>query len=260
MCHALRAARLMPEFLAAIEVVLVETSPVLADAQKDALKSCDVPVRWVQSVDTLAQDRAQFTIANEFLDVLPVQQFVFTGKGWCERMVGLDADGTLTLALAPSASPIAVSSERGQPSIGAIYEVSRAAIAIVEDIARGIATCGGAALFIDYGYDGRGFGETLQAVGANQFRDVLATPGSVDISAHVDFGAMARAAEVGGAKAYGPVSQGALLESLGIGNHAGARAATSAVDRLTSADQMGTLFKALAIVSPPAATPPGFEE
>lgn len=264
MADALRAVQLMPEFLASIEIVLVESSPVLKEAQKKILSDCELPLRWIQSAADLPRDRPQFTIANEFLDALPVQQFVMTEKGWSERMVGVDASGALSFMLAPSAWNFAVPPERGDPAPGAVYEFSSAAIALVEDIARGIAQTGGAALFIDYGYKGVGFGETLQAVGDNQFKNVLHTPGEVDLSAHVDFGAMSRAAVKGGAVTYGPVGQGAFLESLGIREREQnlrrheQSAMSIAIDRLTKPEEMGALFKALAILPASAPPPAGF--
>jgi NADH dehydrogenase [ubiquinone] 1 alpha subcomplex assembly factor 7 len=262
MADALRAAALMPEFLAAIEIVLVEASPVLIEAQKRTLHDCKLPLRWAQSVADIEHDMPQFTLANEFLDAAPIQQFVKTEKGWSERMVGLDPEGGLAFVLSPAAWNFAVPPERGEAAIGAVYEFSTAAIALVEDIARGIARAGGAALFIDYGYAGIGFGETLQAVGGNRYRDILVAPGEVDLSAHVDFGAMARAARAGGAQSYGPIGQGAFLEALGI--HAReailrTHGHTSlAIDRLTQPDQMGMLFKALALLPKSVGPPPGF--
>jgi NADH dehydrogenase [ubiquinone] 1 alpha subcomplex assembly factor 7 len=264
MADALRAARLMPEFLAAIEIVLVEASPVLAAMQKKALQDCGFPIRWAQSAAELAHDRPQFTIANEFLDALPIRQFVMTENGWSERMVGVDSSGALTFMLAPSAWKFAAPPERGEASPGAVYEFSPAAIGLVDDIARGIAQTGGAALFIDYGYKGTGFGETLQAVGNNQYKPVLDAPGAVDLSAHVDFAAMARAAAAGGAKTYGPVGQGEFLEALGVREraaslrHPGQGGTSPAIERLTSAREMGTLFKALAILPASAPPPAGF--
>ena len=262
MADALRAARLMPEFLADIEVVLVEASPVLTSLQQERLRDCPVPVRWAQSISDIGHDRPQFTLANEFLDALPIQQFVKTPKGWSERMVTRDAAGALAFALSPAAWNFAVPPERGEATAGAVYEFSAAASALVEDIARGVSRKGGAALFIDYGYAGAGFGETLQAVGNNRYQDVLAKPGEVDLSAHVDFSAMTRAARAGGAKAFGPIPQGAFLEALGIhAREANLRAhgrTSLAIDRLTKADQMGTLFKALALLPKSAGTPPGF--
>ena len=262
MADALRAARLMPDFLAAIEVVLVEASPVLTEAQKKTLHDCERPLRWVQSVADIEHDRPQFTVANEFLDALPIQQFVRTEKGWSERMVALDATGQITFALSPAAWNFAVPAERGEATAGAVYEFSAAATALVADIARGIARMGGGALFIDYGHAGIGFGETLQAVGGNRHQDILAAPGEVDLSAHVDFGAVSRAACAGGAQSYGPLAQGTFLESLGVrareASLLGPGGTSLAIDRLTKPDQMGTLFKALALLPESAPPPPGF--
>ncbi len=267
MADALRAMRLMPEFLDALEVVLVEASPVLAAIQKERLHGCRIPLRWAQSVADLAHDVPQFTIANEFFDALPIQQFVMTEKGWCERMVGLDAGGALTFALSPAVRMLAVPNARGTAAPGAVYEYSAAADALAGDIARGIEVAGGAALIIDYGHEGAGFGETLQAVGDNRFRDILESPGGVDISAHVDFGAMARAVHAGGAEAYGPIGQGQFLEMLGIREREKTLArqsegdpANAAIDRLVKPDQMGTLFKVLAVLPKAAPRPPGFAQ
>ena len=132
---------------------------------------------------------------------------------------------------------------------------SPSALALTEEIARVVAAQGGGALIVDYGYDAPGFSETLQAVASHKFADVLAEPGS-DLSAHVDFLALAKAARAGGAAAYGPVSQCNFLADLGIGpraerlivaNPEEAHAIAAAVYRLTNPKAMGALFKALAI-------------
>ncbi len=264
---ALHAARLDPEFLASIDVVLIETSAALREQQAAtlALQEAGVSIRWLDRFDESLSDRPLFLLANEFFDALPIRQFVFTERGWCERMVGLDKDGALRFALAPVATMLAIASERGLPEIGAVYETSPAAEAMVEQIADVIASKGGAALIVDYGYGAdAGFGETLQAVAEHKFADVLDRPGEADLSAHVDFAALARAAEGAGAKVYGPVEQGAFLCSLGIveraerlsRNHL--QSTQTALDRLILPDAMGTLFKALAIVPENAPTPPGF--
>lgn len=265
MCDALRAARLMPEFLQAIEIVLVESSPVLAARQSDRLSGCGIPARWVRDVSQISYDRPSFMIANEFFDALPVHQFVMTAQGWRERVVTADADDTLAFASAPVPPTFRAPPERGDARPGAVYEISPAATALVEDIARGVVSAGGAALFIDYGHEGCGFGDTLQAVGRHRFADVLASPGSVDLTCHVDFGAMARAARFAGAQVLGPIGQGQFLRALGIEARLSRLARNrdglcehAAVRRLTDAGEMGTLFKALAILPQGAPTPPGF--
>jgi NADH dehydrogenase [ubiquinone] 1 alpha subcomplex assembly factor 7 len=268
MADALRAARLAPEFLKTIEVVLVETSPALREMQREKLSECGVKVRWQDSFDDTLADRPLFLMANEFFDALPVRQFVKTEKGWNERMVTADQSDTLSFAIAPIASTMSVSSARGDAKPGAIYEMSPASSAIVEHIGEAIARNGGAALIVDYGYGSEaGHGETLQAVGKHGYKSVLENSGDVDLSAHVDFASLADAARAGGALTFGPVNQGDLLNRLGIGarakklagkNPAEAGALAAAIERLTSPKQMGTLFKALAITPKHTATPPGF--
>jgi NADH dehydrogenase [ubiquinone] 1 alpha subcomplex assembly factor 7 len=274
MADALRAARADPEFVSSIEVVLIETSEGLRQAQNAKLNSLSggegaaPQIRWSTQVDDSLADRPLFVLANEFFDALPIRQFVFTERGWCERMVGIDARGTLTFGLAPTAMPLNIASQRGTPRPGSVYELCPSGEAIVEQLAGVIAKQGGAALIVDYGYASHaGFGETLQAVASHQFASVLDNPGEADLSAHVDFAALARAAERAGAKAYGPVEQGALLQRLGIEersrkllqvNPDQKREIAAAVERLTSSEQMGTLFKAVAIVPQGASIPAGF--
>jgi SAM-dependent MidA family methyltransferase len=262
MCDALRAARLAPGFLAAVEIVLIEASPVLAAMQCDRLGDCGAPVRWIREISQIAYDRPSFVIANEFLDALPVQQFVMTDAGWRERVVTADADDALSFAWAPVPASFRIPTQRGPAKPGAVYEVSPAAAAAVEDIARGIASAGGAALLIDYGYAANAFGDTLQAVGKHRFADILGAPGDVDLSCHVDFGAMARVVQAAGAQVYGPLEQGEFLQALGIQSRMSRLgeddSETLAVQRLTDPEQMGTLFKVVAILPQGASAPPGF--
>ena len=265
MADALRAMKVMPELLDALEVVLIEASPVLRKAQAENLKSSSAKISWQTHFDDALADRPIFVIANEFFDALPIRQYVKTERGWCERMVIVE-NGKLAFALAPVAvvGP-AVPTTHGEVEPGAVYEVSPAAIALTEEIARAIAARSGAALFVDYGYSEMGFGETLQAVGGHEFRNVLDAPGEIDLSAHVNFPALADAARHGGAIAFGPVDQGVFLARLGIAARAerlaaaaGAGDIRSQLDRLIQPDQMGTLFKALAIVPRDVPAPPGF--
>ncbi|HZQ39191.1 MAG TPA: SAM-dependent methyltransferase [Rhizomicrobium sp.] len=266
MADALRAARLKPEFLAAMEIVLVESSPILRKIQEEALAPSGLKIAWAAQFDAGLADKPLFLLANEFFDALPVRQYVRTDRGWCERMV-VAREGKLAFAPSPVPTAISIPAARGQPEAGAIYEVSPAAGALAEEIAQAIAARGGAALITDYGYAEAGFGETLQAVGRHCFADVLEAPGDADISAHVNFAEIANAAQDAKAAVFGPVNQGAFLLRLGIGeraarlkraNRALADVIDAAVRRLTDPQDMGTLFKALAIVPNGAPTPPGF--
>jgi NADH dehydrogenase [ubiquinone] 1 alpha subcomplex assembly factor 7 len=264
---ALRAARLDPEFLASIEVALVEASAGLRKAQAETLKTPNVAVRWLDGLDHSLMGRPLLLLANEFFDALPIRQFVFAERGWCERMVGISESFELMFVLSPMPVSLNIPPGRGTAKIGDVYELCPSGEAIVEQLAAVISDKGGAALIVDYGCASAGFGETLQAVEQHKYASVLNDPGEADLSAHVDFTGLARAAEAAGAKAYGPVDQGALLQSLGIeqraehlmdANPAHREAVASGVERLVSAQAMGTLFKALAIVPKDGPAPPGF--
>jgi SAM-dependent MidA family methyltransferase len=269
MSDALRVIRqVMPEFLRRVEIVLVEASPTLSAVQKKTLTDAGANIRWTVQFDAALADKPLFLLANEFFDALPVRQFVKTERGWCERMV-VARDGILDFALSPEAIPNAALPPNGDAApMGAFYETSPAATAIVQQIAETIARKGGAALIVDYGYGAEaGFGETLQAVAAHKYASVLEAPGDADLSAHVDFAALAQTARDAGAAPFGPVSQGEFLEALGIVQRAatlarGRLGSTPEIDgqleRLILPDRMGTLFKALAILPPSARTPAGF--
>lgn len=276
MADALRAAKLVPDFLAAIEVVLVEASATLRAVQNTTLAKAPARVSWRETFDDALHDKPLFLLANEFFDALPIRQYVKTDRGWCERMVTVNESGALSFALSPAPAPLTIPEARGVAGIGAVYEVCPPATAIAEDIAHTIAHRGGAALLVDYGYGAAGFGETFQALGESQAKHLLDQPGEIDLSAHVDFGALAGAGRAGGAAAFGPINQAELLLALGITRraarlaqdpergqtHTGHLGETPDIDlqlaRLVDPDQMGTLFKALAILPANAKPPPGF--
>lgn len=249
MADALRATRGVPGFHAALSVHMVETSATLR-----AVQARSVPgVTHHASVADLPPGPL-FLIANEFLDALPIRQFASTGTGWTERMVGL-RDGALAFALRPA--PLALPA---MPE-GTVIETCPALPGIVADIAARIATHGGAALFADYG-GWAGTGDTLQAMKGHAFVDPLAEPGLADLTAHVDFAAVAAAA--GAAQVSAMVPQGVFLERLGITARAQALARRLSGDalaahvaahrRLTHPDQMGHLFKTIGIA--PKGAPP----
>lgn len=268
MRDALRAISSVPDFLGGIDVVLVEASCVLETLQREHLRDASVPIRWVRQWSDVGQDRPLFILANEFLDALPIRQFVMTANGWCERTIATDPEGELVLALAPDPTPLATPATRGDAALGAVYEISIAAEALVEEIACRIAGSGGAALFIDYGHAGVSYGDTLQAVARHKYVDVLASPGGADLSAHVDFGALVRCVKQTGACAHGPVAQGSFLRGLGIETRARQLSTQNSTKvneidagmrRLIAPDEMGELFKVLAIMPAISPPPPGFE-
>jgi SAM-dependent MidA family methyltransferase len=265
MVDALRAARVAPEFLDGLEVVLVEASPALKQAQQERLREWGDMIRWTGQFDSSLGDRPLFLLANEFFDALPIRQYVKTVRGWRERMVTL-AGGKLDFALSPVPAPDAAlpPSRDGAPD-GGVCEICPSALSLADEIARIVAQQGGGALIVDYGYDKPGFGETLQAVQDHAFAGLLDDPGESDLSAHVDFAALVSAAAH--ASVSGPITQAEFLDDIGIvrrfeqlasRNTAMAGELWSQLDRLVSPEQMGTLFKALAITPHGAPTPPGF--
>lgn len=264
MADALRATRIVPGFHAAAEVQLVETSPRLREAQAAALAGSGVPLAWHAAASDLRPGPA-IILANEFFDALPVRHYVHGRHGWHERVVGLDAAGALAFGAAPD--PVAGPAPIGRP--GDVLEVGHVALAAMTDLAGRVAREGGALLVMDYGHAASGLGETLQAVRDHRYVDPLAEPGEADLTAHVDFAALGRAATAAGARVHGPIEQGRFLAGLGIVARAAAlraradarqaAAVDAALERFTQGS-MATLFKAMAVMSPGAPAPPGFEE
>lgn len=260
MADVLRATRGVPGFHAAARVVLVEASPRLRAMQRDRLTPH--PVTWADRVDDLPE-APLFLLANEFFDALPVRQFTRAGPGWAETMVTVQ-DGALALARAEPTPLAALAHRLSDTWDGDVVELCPAAPPIARTIATRIARHGGAALVVDYG-GWHSLGDTVQAVRGHAPVGILGTPGQADLTAHVDFEPLAHAARAAGARAHGPIAQGALLTGLGIEQRA-ARLAQgltpaqradhiAATRRLTHPDEMGTVFKALALL-PPDAPPP----
>ncbi len=268
MADALRAvAQAMPALRDAADLHLVETSPVLRARQAAAL--ADARPDWHESLSGVP-DGPMLLIANEFLDALPVRQFVKLDGGWHERVVGLDDAGNLAFGAAPLPTPeieLIPPAVREAPD-GAVAEVCPAARAVAAAVAARAARAGGAALFVDYGHAGSAPGETLQAVRGHRYADPLEAPGRADLTAHVDFEAVAHAARAAGAAVHGPACQRDFLGALGIearaamltrGKDAGtAERVRAGVARLVDAEAMGTLFKAMAVAHPDLPVP-GFE-
>ena len=258
MADALRAsARAAPAFRAALAVHLVETSPALRSKQADRLGPAVAD--WHETIDTLPTGPL-IVVANEFFDALPVRQFVRTGQGWRERMVGVES-GRLAFGL--SAEPAADGPSHDLP-LGTIIERSEAALAVFGALIARIASNGGAILAIDYGSLEGGVGDTLQALRGQTMVHPLDHVGDADLTTHVDFSPLIRIAEAAGLTIDFAGSQADFLIALGIESRAQTlrRQATaeqqSAIDaalsRLTdrSSTGMGSLFKVLAVRKPVA--------
>lgn len=272
MADLLRATRGVPDFHAALDLHLVDINMPLRAAQEAGLG--DYQPTWHESFDSVPGGPL-LLIANEFFDALPVRQFECTPQGWSERMVGLGSDGeTLMFALAPGPSPFArllpAALREGDPTPGTIAEVSVAAVELANRIATRLVQEGGWSLIVDYGRDASAAGATLQAVRGHRPVDPLDRPGESDLTAHVDFAALAATARTCGAQVFGPVGQGVFLRRLGIERRAEVlksratgeqqAAIDAALARLIAPGQMGTLFRVLAIGDGKSAAPAGFSD
>ena len=257
----LRAAKIRPAFLDAAQVTLIEASPALRSVQEKTLAG--IRVRWVEGLEALAEAPI-FLIANEFLDALPAQQFVKSDRGWHMRMVAAQGD-ELVFALSEEHEPpdFAPSSLRDAPK-ESVLEIGTEAVAAVRTISDRIVDNGGVALIVDYGHTKTSLGDTFQAVKHHAYADPLFEPGEADMTFHVDFENLARAAREADAYVFGPETQGAFLTALGIhlraeklkrANPAKVAEIDAALDRLTNPKEMGTLFKVMAITDGRAALP-----
>ncbi|SPF77643.1 class I SAM-dependent methyltransferase [Pseudoprimorskyibacter insulae] len=256
-----RATARVPGFHDAAQLHLVEASPRMRAAQKSALPDAD-PI-WHDDLSTLP-DLPTFAVANEFFDALPIRQFQRGQDGWSERVVGLDGDA-LTLGLTADAPLAPLEHRMADTKDGDIVETCATAEAIIDALTAKIADHGGAALVIDYG-DWHSLGDTFQALRGHKTTDPLADPGLADLTAHVDFEALAKAARCAHSRL---TPQGVFLERLGITQRAQALATRmsgpaleahiAAHRRLTHPEEMGHLFKVLGFYPEGATPPPGVE-
>ncbi|MBR0757832.1 SAM-dependent methyltransferase [Bradyrhizobium jicamae] len=261
MADALRALRVLPPLYQAISVHLVEVNPVLREKQRATLSGVR-NISWHDTIDDVPEGPAVI-LANEYFDVLPIHQMVRKETGWHERTVGMDANGNLYFAAAPDPTPrfdvLLPPLVRAAP-LGAVFEW-RPDNEIMK-IASRVRDQDGAALLIDYGHLRSDAGDTFQAIARHSFADPLKTPGQADVTAHVDFQALSRAAEDVGARVHGPVTQGDFLKRLGVEARAAGLMAKAtpevsadiagALKRLTDSGRggMGSMFKAMAVSEP----------
>ena len=261
MADILRVTRAVPGFVDAADVHLVEASATLRAKQREVLGD---HLTWHNTIDDLPENKPLFLVANEFYDALPIRQFQRDGEGWREKQIS-QHDGALFAGLGGHA-PVPVLSHRIEDTNdGDMVEICPAAGPITNTIGTRIEQNGGVALIIDYG-DWRSLGDTLQALKAHTHVTPLETPGETDLTAHVDFEALALATP----SAYSKLSpQGVFLERLGITQRAQTLAAglsgealeahIAAHRRLTHPHEMGNLFKVLALFPIRGAPPPGCE-
>ncbi|WP_425043433.1 class I SAM-dependent methyltransferase [Primorskyibacter sp. S87] len=264
MADLLRATRGVPGFHDAAEILLVEASPALRTRQEITL--AEFQPQWVSEVSELPK-QPLFLIANEFFDALPIRQFIRDGDSWRERLVGI-VEGQLTFGAGPSAPQASLSHRLEDTRDGDLVEICGPALPILDEIATRISAHGGAALIVDYG-DWRSLGDTFQALVGHKMTDPLMTPGAADLTAHVDFEALALAARHAGCAHTRLTPQGVFLERLGITQRAQTLAKgmtggkvenlVAAHRRLTHPEEMGNLFKVLGLFPESANPPPGLD-
>ncbi|MDR3538173.1 MAG: SAM-dependent methyltransferase [Acetobacteraceae bacterium] len=258
---ALRAtAQAAPDFRAASQLHLIETSPRLR-----AIQAARLPAAiWHDGIETVP-DGPFLLLANEFLDALPIRQFVRRRDGWCERYVG--DHGSVERPAAPGDIDAAWHNDPEN----SVRELCPAAGDVVQAIAERCRSHPGVALLIDYGPEHDAPGDSLQAIAEGKAVDPLTTtPGTADLTAHVGFSRLATTARAAGMLVHGPVPQGIFLARLGLFQRsnrlarslppAKAAAIMQAARRLGEPDRMGRLFKAMALSHPALAHCPGFED
>ncbi len=259
MADAIRVISKDPKAMAALNIVLLETNPVLKDQQNDALDEL-APV-WIEEIDQLAaRPNPKIIIANEFFDALPIRHFQFDKGQWHERVVGALED-KLAWGLSPTPMPVStIPLHIDQPEDGEIWETCPLAHKTIEQIGRVLNQNGGAMILVDYGYETSQTGDTFQAIQSHEFADPLQAPGDADLTAHVDFEALINAAREVGSRAHFGGSQRQILKELGIEQRAQtlgktnpqqAQSINADLERLIGKDQMGDLFKVMFIFGAP---------
>ena len=274
MSDMLRAAALDPDFKAAVQVWLIEASAALEAVQGRTLGSAGVSVQWAARLENVPPGPS-LIIGNEFLDCLPIQQLIcndpFAGKdGWVERRVGMDEEDRLCFVKVdvPAAAILTDRLPNGAADARKddLLEICPSVAQIVESLSTRFAADPGRALFIDYGPEDTEFGDTLQALKRHEKVGVFSDPGNTDLTARVDFAALSETAKAAGLTTSAAVPQREFLSKLGLEMRAVAliRAKPDAkpviarqLHRLTDANEMGELFKAICLSSPDLPDPLG---
>ena len=260
MADALRALQRVPDCLRAVHVRLIEVSPVLRQMQRERLAGATAPVTWHRTLREEVEPWPSIIVANEVLDVFPVEQWLRAGDKVWIRGVGLGAGDRLEFRalLRPG---------DGLPPVDAeVAEVRELDHSVSYDMA---SLPRAAALFVDYGHMQSMPGDTLQAVRDHRFEHPLCSPGEADVTAQVDFEWFGFLCREAGLEVDGPVTQSHFLGQLGIierasrlmaANPGKAGEIEAGVARLISPAGMGGRFKAIGVRSPGVPVLPGFEK
>jgi len=251
----LRTASTLPDFRKTLRVQMLETSERMIGLQREAL-SGETDCSWIKALESVSA-APTLILANEFLDVLPIRQYIKDDTVWREKCVGMDQDGKLNWVLGTGilAHEYLPAGHEQEPK-GAVCEISPPRESAMIEAAELVARNRGAGLFIDYGFVKPGFGDTLQAVRNHQYADLLVEPGLADISSHVDFATLGEHITRFPVTRYKPLTQGEFLLALGLLERAGSlgngedkdvqASLTRQAERLALPEQMGDLFKVFA--------------
>ena len=259
----MRAAKSVPAFQEAVQIHLLEMSPVLRQVQAKTLEAYQV--KWHDDLKTVPEGAPVIVVGNEFLDALPVAQYTYGEKGWRENRLKINSNDTLRLCVLEAeidenaAFPVMLF----PPNEGDQVEVSHEQNVFINDLSKIVLKQGGIGIFVDYGFTVPVYGTSLQGVMNHQFVSPFEHFGECDITAHVNFAALGGKILENELTLHGPVSQGDFLTRLGIvvrAEHLHKIASgqqgqdiNSALERLVGKDtknnQMGELFKVVGFSS-----------
>lgn len=254
MSDLLRIGNAVPDFLKAAQVQMIETSEKLIETQKEILGDYDI-ISWHKSIKDIP-NQPSIIIANEFLDVLPVRQYIKTGNEWREHAINVDENDELVWTLGTGILDTdSLPEHADKEPEGAVFEISTIREAFVANTSELLNQNQGAALFIDYGHGKTAFGDTVQAMRAHGFADILKEPGLADLTTHVDFDALSKIAKAAGMNVSPLQKQGefllgkGLIERVGQLGHSRSpeiqEQLTQQAERLALPDAMGDLFKVM---------------
>ncbi|MGL1919524.1 MAG: SAM-dependent methyltransferase [Hyphomicrobiales bacterium] len=242
-----------------LHIHMVEMSPKLIEMQREKLAEFDDEISWHSNLDELKlslNSAPCLFVANEFFDALPIDQYEFLDNAWYQRMVTeKDSEISPTISMKP-VEPQLPKILEGRAADGAIFENSPASLYYLDKVIEILQQQRGNALIIDYGHDGHGFGDTLQAVKQHKFAKIFDNLGEQDITAHVNFTALKEHAEQNNIVASPVVTQANFLGDLAIGlraqmlirkNPDKELEIAQALHRLIDEEQMGNLFKVLCL-------------
>ncbi len=256
--------KLDPALKHSLPVHMVEVSPRLTAVQKEKLEGSGFQIHWHKTIATLPNSHMGI-VANELFDAIPARPFIKHEGSWYESTICVSEGGSFRLTAKPAKIDLSIlpATQEGEPD-GTVFEYAPAREALMQDIGHHIRRHGGFGVFIDYGHAEPGFGDTLQAMQNHAYANVLEKPGEADITSHVDFQSLQRAAKASDLLVSNVITQGDFLNRLGIAERAQSLSKSqpqlrntleTAIDRLVSPKQMGSLFKVLGVSHPDMTLP-----